>query len=252
MTIPSRVHDLTATLRTHMSVWASSPLPTFEPIGIVARDGYSIERVNCLTHTGTHVDAPYHFLEDGITIDRIPPDDLVGSAAVLDLRKDLSGDLIPRSLVESHWPKGPRPEIVLLETGWSHRRAPTKEYLYSFPGLEPEAAEWIAKQGVKGVGTDTLGIDPFSNARFEAHKVLLRKGIWLLEALDHLDQLEEQKRYTLVAAPLKIEGASGAMARVFAWESPGSGATTDDRAARPRSGSPPARAGTRRGSRSGG
>jgi arylformamidase len=202
-----------------MPVWATTPLPTFEPIGIVARDGYSLERINCTTHTGTHMDAPYHFLEDGVTVDHIPPEDLVGSAVVLDLRKDLQGNLIPRSLIEKHWPQGPRPEIVLLETGWSHRRAPTKEYLYSFPGLEPEAAEWIAAQGVKGVGTDTLGIDAFTNDRFEAHKVLLRKGIWILEALDNLDLLKEQKRYTLVAAPLKIEGGSGAMARVFAWDS---------------------------------
>jgi len=213
-----RVHDLTALLVTHMPVWPTAPLPVFEPVGVVSRDGYSIERIACTSHTGTHLDAPYHFLEDGASVDRIPADRLVGRAAVLDLRTDLSGPLIGPELVRRHWPTSFQPEIALFETGWSHRRAPTREYLYEFPGLTPEAARWVAEAGVRGVGTDTLGIDPFSNAKFEAHKVLLGKGIWILEALDHLDALTEGTPYTLVAAPLKIAGGSGAMARVFALE----------------------------------
>ena len=213
-----RVHDLTALLETHMPVWPTSPLPIFEPVGLVPRDGYSIERISCLTHTGTHMDAPYHFLEDGETVDRISPERLVGRAAVLDLRREISGTLIGPDLVRKHWPTALHPEIVLLETGWSRQRAPDRRYLYDFPGLTPEAAAWIADQGIRGVGTDTLGIDPFSNAKFEAHKVLLKRGIWILEALDHLDELAEGRAYTLVAGPLKIAGASGAMARVLALE----------------------------------
>jgi arylformamidase len=214
-----RVHDLTALLSSHMPVWPTSPLPVFEPVGLVPRDGYSIERISCLTHTGTHMDAPYHFLEDGLTVDRIPPDRLVGRAVVLDLRKDLAGPLIGPEIIQRHWPSGTRPEIVLLETGWSHLRAPSRQYLYEFPGITPPAAEWIAAQGIRGIGTDTLGIDPFANSKFEAHKVLLGKGIWILEALDHLDELVEGRSYTVVAGPLKIAGASGAMARVLALES---------------------------------
>ncbi len=213
-----RVHDLTALLETHMPVWPASPLPVFEPVGFVARDGYSIERVSCLTHTGTHLDAPSHFLEDGATVDRIPPDRLVGSAVVLDVRKELEGSIIPVRALEKHWPKGKNPDIALLRTDWSRERAATKRYLYDFPGLEPEGAEWLVRKKVKGVGTDTLGIDPYANSKFEAHKVLLRQGLWILEALDHLDALSEGVEYTLVAGPLKIAGGSGAMARVFAIE----------------------------------
>jgi len=213
-----KVHDLTALLETHMPVWATAPLPTFEPVGIVARDGYSIERVSCMTHTGTHMDAPFHFLEDGLTVDRVLPTQLVGRGVVLDLRTDRDGALIRAKALERHWPKGGHPEIALLRTDWSHKRAFTKEYLYEFPGLEPAAAEFLAGKSLKGVGIDTLGIDPFSNTKFEAHKVLLGKGIWLLEALDHLDELAEGREYTVVAAPLKISGASGAMARVLAIE----------------------------------
>ena len=215
---PRRVHDLTALLETHMPVWPSSPLPSFEPVALIAREGYSNERISCLAHTGTHMDAPYHFLESGLTVDRIPPGDLVGTAAVLDLRSELDGTVIRRATIEKHWPRTSPPEIVLLETGWSHRRGSTREYLYDFPGIEVPAAEFLAAQKLKGVGTDTLGIDPYANQKFEAHKVLLGKGIWILEALDHLDTLEEGRTYTLVAGPIKLRGGSGGMSRVFAIE----------------------------------
>jgi arylformamidase len=218
MPAASRVHDLTATYRTHMPVWPTTPLPVVEPIGIIARDGYAIERLTALTHSGTHLDAPYHFLESGKTVDQISPEDLVGVGAVLDLRKEIKGNLMPQAALEKHWPKSFEPEVVLLETGWSHERASTKRYLYDFPGIEPATAEWLVKRKVKGVGTDALGIDPFANAKFEAHKVLLGRNIWILEALDHLDTLSEGTPYTVVAGPLKLEGASGAMSRVFAIE----------------------------------
>ncbi|MFZ1022836.1 MAG: cyclase family protein [Thermoplasmata archaeon] len=216
---PRRVHDLTATLQSYMPVWPTSPLPVIEPVGFVARDGYAIERINCLTHTGTHMDAPSHFLEDGATIDQIPPERLVGTAAVLDVRSEIEGSIIPAKSLAKRWPRGKHPEVVLLRTGWSRERAPTAHYLYEFPGIDPEGAEWLVKQSIQGVGTDTLGIDPFANQKFEAHKALLRRGIWILEALDHLDELVEGEEYTLIAAPLKIAGGSGAMARVFAIES---------------------------------
>jgi arylformamidase len=218
MSAAGRVHDLSAALESHMPVWPTSPLPVIEPIGIIARDGYAVERVSCLTHTGTHVDAPYHFLEDGRTIDQIPPADLVGKGALLDLRSEIHGPVLPRAALEAHWPKGWEPEIVLLETGWSALRSPTKRYLYDFPGIDPAAAAWLVERRVKGVGIDSLGIDPFSNAQFEAHKVLLRKGIWIAEAMDHLDELREGVPYTVVVAPLRIRGASGAMSRIFALE----------------------------------
>jgi kynurenine formamidase len=217
---PNRVvHDLTALLETHMPVWPTSPLPVFEPVGLLPRDGYSLESIHCSSHTGTHMDAPYHFVEGGLTVDRIPPGQLVGSAAVLDLREGLQGTRIDREMLQRRWPRSIRPDIVLLETGWSRERARTRRYLYDFPGLTPDAAAWAADQGIHGIGTDTLGIDPFDNTEYEAHKVLLKRGIWVLEALDHLDALQEGTEYTLVAAPLKLSGGSGAMARVLAWES---------------------------------
>lgn len=218
MASPSRVHDLTATLRTHMATWPTSPLPVFEPTSFNARDGVAGERIACSSHTGTHVDAPYHFVENGLTIDAIPPEDLVGSAVVFDLRSEIDGPLLRRASLERHWPKGPTPAFVLLRTDWSQHRAPTRNYMYDFPGLEVPAAELLVEKGVRAVGTDTLSIDPYANSGFDAHKTLLSRGIWIIEALDHLDRLREGVVYTLVVGPLKIGGGSGAMSRVLALE----------------------------------
>ena len=213
-----RVHDLSALLETNMPVWATSPPPVFETVGTVARDGYLMEHVDCLTHTGTHMDAPAHFVEGTWTVDRIPPSALVGRACVLDLHAEIAGPVISEEMLARHWPIQLHPEIALLRTDWSARRAKTPEYLNDFPGIDPAAAQWLVAQGVKGVGTDTLGIDPFANTHYEAHKVLLGRNIWVLEALDHLDRLREGVAYTLVAAPLKVANGGGSMARVFALE----------------------------------
>jgi kynurenine formamidase len=221
----SAVHDLTALLESKMPTWPTSPPPLFEPVGTVARDGYLIEHIDCLTHTGTHMDAPSHFLEGATSVDRIAPSALVGSACVLDLRTEVVGTSIPSDAIRLHWPKDLHPEIILLQTGWSRRRAPSREYLYDFPGIDPTGARWLADHRLKGVGTDTLGIDPFSNTAFEAHKILLGEGIWILEALDHLDLLKEGVVYTLVAAPMKLANGSGGMARVFALEPPRGGSS---------------------------
>lgn len=212
------VHDLTALLESGMPVWPTSPSPRFDPIGTVARDGYLMEHIDCLAHTGTHMDAPSHFIESGRSVDRIAPSALVGQAAMLDLRADVEGTGIRASALKAHWPSSFDPEIVLLHTGWSQRRAPSREYLYDFPGLDTEGAGWLAERSLKGVGTDTLGIDPFANTSFEAHKILLGRGIWILEALDHLDSLREGVAYTVVAAPIKLANGSGGMARVLALE----------------------------------
>ena len=219
---PVTVHDLTALLETEMPVWPTSPPPRFDAVGTVARDGYLIEHMDCLTHTGTHVDAPSHFLDGARSVDRIPPSSLTGTACVLDLRSAIEGTIIPAEAIRLHWPTNFEPEIALLRTDWSRRRSATREYLYDFPGITPEGARWLVQHRLKGVGTDTLSIDPFANSTFEAHKVLLGRDLWILEALDHLAALKEGVPYTLVAAPLKLAQGSGAMARVFAFE-PGEG-----------------------------
>ncbi len=213
----TQVFDLTASLETHMPSWPTAPLPTFEPIASVGRDGYGMERISCLSHCGTHIDAPSHFVEGGATIDEIAPDRFVGSMEVLDLRADVNGPVLGAEMIERHWPKNGTPDFLFLETGWSRRRAFTRKYLYDFPVIDEAAAQLLVTRRVRAVGIDTMSIDPAASTQFAAHHILLGGGLLNVENLDGLDQLVEGVRYTVLAAPLKIRGGSGGMCRVLAF-----------------------------------
>lgn len=211
-----RIYDLSAPLKTHMPVWPTSPLPVISPVGIAARDGYNVESLSFLTHTGTHIDAPYHFIENGVTVDRIPLETLISQGYCI--RPNISGVEITRSELERKWKSEYDGKTLLIHTGWSKKRSFTREFLYNFPGLSDDAAEFILERGTKVVGIDTLGIEPFSHTDFRVHKKLLSRGVVFIEDLWGLEQLSEGVPYLVVALPVKIEGASGAMARVVALE----------------------------------
>ncbi|WP_171823605.1 cyclase family protein [Thermogymnomonas acidicola] len=171
-----RIHDLTAEVSTHMPVWPTNPLPVIEPVGITSRDGYAIERISAMTHTGTHIDAPYHFIDGGGHGGR----DSRGAPClkrVLHKAWCEGGEEISRADLERVWDRRFRGSAILIDTGWSRRRAFTKEFLYGFPGLSEDAADFLLSQEVGMVGIDTLGIEPYSHHGFEVHKRLLSAGV---------------------------------------------------------------------------
>ena len=211
-----KIYDLTVSVKTYMPVWPTNPLPDIKPVGILSRDGYNAEVMQMATHTGTHIDAPYHMLENGITVDAIDLNSLIGYGYVV--RPKFNGVEITRDDLAKVW----RPEydgnIILIETGWWRKRAFTKEFLYDFPGLSLDAARFLIEHKVKTVGIDTLGIEPYNHTDFAVHKLLLSNGIIIIEDLANLDQLADGKRYLIIALPLKLQGASGSIARVVAIE----------------------------------
>jgi kynurenine formamidase len=211
-----KIYDLTTTISTHMPIWPTSPLPVITPVGIAARDGYNVESYSSLTHTGTHIDAPYHFIEDAKTIDKIELDRLITYGYCV--RPTISGQEISAASLKDKWIAEYDGSAILIDTGWSHKRAFTRQFLYDFPGLSMDAAEFLLSRGVTMVGIDTLGIEPYSHSDFAVHKKLLSKDVVVIEDLAGLDQLREATRYLVVALPAKIRGASGAMSRVVALE----------------------------------
>jgi kynurenine formamidase len=209
-----RIIDLSVPIRTYMPVWPTNPLPDVKPVGILSRDGYNVESIQMVTHTGTHVDAPYHMLESPITVDQLDLNRLIGYGYVV--RPKFNGVEITKDDLNRVW----RPEydgnIVLIETGWWKKRAFTKEFLYDFPGLSIDAAKFLMDHNVKAVGIDTLGIEPYNHKDFEVHKLLLSRNVYIVEDLTNLSELEDGKRYFIVILPIKFQGASGSMARVVA------------------------------------
>lgn len=211
-----RIIDLSVELRTYMPIWPTSQLPNIIPIGIASRDGYNVELYNSTTHTGTHVDAPYHFEENGKTVDTIELNRLVSEGYCLKIKPKSTE--ISRVDLESKWKEEYNGKTILLNTGWSKKRSFTKEFLYEFPGLSMEAAKFLLENKVKVIGIDTLGIEPYAHTDFHVHKFLFKNDVVVIEDLNNLEELEEGKKYLIVALPLKIKGASGSMARVIALD----------------------------------
>ena len=210
------IFDLSVTLKTYMPIWPTSPLVNIAPIGIASRDGYSIESYSWATHTGTHVDAPYHFIDTMTTVDELPLSQLVGEGYVI--RPGANGTEITLDLLKKKWRNEFDGKILLINTGWDKKRGFTREFQFEFPGLALDTVDFLIEHKVKVVGTDTLGIEPYSHSDFKVHKALLSKGLAFIEDLAGLDQLTEGKKYLIAALPLKIFKGSGAMARVIAMD----------------------------------
>jgi kynurenine formamidase len=185
-------------------------------------------------HGGTHIDAPVHFAQGHLTVDRIPLDALIAPAVVVDVKQASAANadyqVTVKDLAEFEAAHGRIPDgsIVLFRTGFASRWPDAASYMGTaergdaavsklrFPGLHPDAAQWIvANRAVKGVGIDTASIDYGQSKLFETHRTLYAKDIPALENLASLDRLPPIGTL-LIALPMKIGGGSGAPVRAVA------------------------------------
>ena len=196
--------------------------PSFEPINTHGEHYLSNARASFSLHTGTHVDAPYHFCSDGITIDQLPLELVVGSALIADLRSVArEGAAFTPAQIEAVIPgrSSLRDVIIILYTGWLEEAYHTERYYAANPRLSPEAAGWLVESGIKALALDssvdkTWPHEP-SPESHPVHRILLGNGVPLIENITNLDRLLGRK-VKLFALPVKIYGESGAPARVMA------------------------------------
>lgn len=213
-------YDLSQPLYHNAPQW-----PEYEPAVVtlrhtIANKGFNAERVELTTHTGTHVDVPYHFFEDGATIDRMPLERFSGMAIVLDLRGKEPGSVIGRDDLERRAGHIEPGDVVLMKTGWGEKRSITREYLKEWPYLDRAAAEFLVARGIKGAGVDTLSIGGIGEAeRSRApHVPLLQAGKFIIEDMRIPDDLLDGKRRNFCAFPILIKGAGAAWTRAVAWD----------------------------------
>ncbi len=172
-------------------------------------------------HSGTHVDAPCHFIPGAAAIHQLPPTALVGRAVTLDLRGLAGGQAVSLARLEAALQATGttlRPgDVVLCHFGW-HRHwalgAAGRPYTASWPGLSGEAAQRLAAAGVRAVGVDTLAVDAAGAAGDPAHHALLGCGVLILENLTQLDRLPPVSLF--VALPLKIRDGTASPMRAVA------------------------------------
>lgn len=198
--------DVSMPLRNGMTVWPGDPPPRFQQTAWIEKgDLCNVTRMDVSVHTGTHMDAPRHFLPDGAGMETMPLEAVLGPALVVETRHPVSiepGEL-PVPLAQ-----GGR---ILFKTLNSARDLLDQPFAEDFVFISRAAARRLAEAGIRAVGVDYLSVGGFRQDLLETHKILLEAGIWIIEGLDL--RRVEPGAYELACLPLKIIGSDGAPAR---------------------------------------
>jgi len=212
-----KIIDLTLTVSDEIPTFPGSPQPSFIPWENVKEDGYNLELLFLSTHTGTHMDAPYHFLEKGAKIHEISLKKLV-SEAVLIKSKKKGGESITKidiQKIEKKHGKIVSFSSVIFYTGWQ-RNLQKKYYFTKNPGLSVSAAKYLASKKINLVGIDSPSIDLGKDSKFSVHQIFAKKGMLIVENLANLEKIKSSK-FHLVVLPLKLKNATGSPVRAIAF-----------------------------------
>lgn len=197
-----------------MPVYPGDPKPSFENYKTLAKDGVNLTRLVIGSHTGTHIDAPAHFIPGGIGIDRIPPDRLVGEAVVVDFSMIPIGGGITASHFQKTVQKILPNDIVVCYTGCSdHWGEESMNTNYTY--ITKEAADYLVSKKVRAVGIDFLSVERFDASDAATHKTLLSRGIFIIESLGSSLKRFVGERILMVCMPIKLQNGDGAPARVI-------------------------------------
>jgi len=207
--VASQWIDVSVTLRTGMVSWPGDPPARIShALDMEKGDPCTVSLLEMGAHTGTHMDAPAHFVRGGPGIDTMPLAAAIGSARVISIRDRTS--IKPDELVRHSIRRGER---VLFKTHNSDHCWDTDSFFEDFVYLSVTAAQYLVERQVRLVGIDYLSVGGFSADGKETHQALLNAGIWLIEGLN-LKRVRPG-RVQLVCLPLKIAGADGAPCRAI-------------------------------------
>lgn len=196
----------------------STPPPELEQVTTVADDGVAVGWYGASTHTGTHVDAPRHFIANGATIDELSLDRFAGPGVVLDVERDEPTELDAAALAAADGSVEPG-DIVLLRSGWGERYGDSEYGQY--PWLTVDAAEWLCERNVKLLGVDTRSPDrprplrPDGWDEYPVHRTLLSAETLIAENLRFPAELVGE-RVEVFGFPVNLRGGDGAPARFVA------------------------------------
>ena len=204
-------YDVTLTISDTLITWPTDPAVSIQKTRLISKgNSCNVSELKFGSHCGTHIDAPYHFEEDGVKIDQIPLESLVGGVTVFEIKNKEKIDL--GEIKPLKFGDGGRVIFKTINSTYWKLQEFKKDFVY----LTKEAAEHLVDCNVKLVGVDYLSIDKFGNKNADTHHTLLRKGIIIIEGLD-LSNVKAGN-YELIALPLKIKDCDGSPARVILRE----------------------------------
>ena len=180
--------------------------------------GFASKLITMSDHGGTHLDAPFHFFENGLTIDEVPLEKTIGDALLIDVAERRHDEAITREMLEARLKKDHNEiregDIVLIRAWGGECNGPG---FHSAAGLDISAAKWLTEKKVKALGVDLSNADTTSDMSRPSHMQLLGNEIGIMENLFNLGQLSKT-RFFFAGIPLRIRGLSGSPIRAIAIE----------------------------------
>lgn len=207
-----KIYDVSMPIHNKMLVWEGDPYVSITPVATIKKDGVALSHFSLGGHTGTHIDAPSHFLENGNTLDKIPLEKLIGKCRVLDLTKIDHQEILLSDIESYNIQKGER---ILFKTG-NFRLLKNSDFPKTYVSLSLEAADFLVEKEIELVGTDFLGIEKKGSPGHPVHKKLLSHNIVIVEGLNLENVMEGE--YEMICLPLNVLGVDGAPARVILVE----------------------------------
>jgi len=212
-----KVIDLTLTVSEKIPTFPGSPKPHFIEWETIPKDGYNLELLFLSTHTGTHIDAPFHFVKNGKKIHEIAPERLVNEAVLIRIGKN-SNRSISKTDIQNFEQKNGKIEngsTVIFYTGWQKNL--NKEFYFTEnPGLSVSAAKYLVSKKINMVGIDSPSIDLGTDSKFSVHHVLAKNNILIVENLANLNKIKSNN-FHLITSPLKLKNATGSPIRAFGF-----------------------------------
>jgi kynurenine formamidase len=225
----ANVASLSHSLTPDSPVWPGRDPFQVEPNTTVAADGFYGNILRHHEHVGTHLDAPAHFVDGGVTVDGIDPATLVAPLVILDVTVQAAADVDYAVAVDDilAWEAeyGPLPEgaFVAFTSGWSARFTDAEAFVnldadgvQHYPGFHPDTAAFlVGERNIVGIGSDTLSQDPGNSTDFGTHVTILGAGLYGVEGVANLDGLPASGATVIVGGPNHANG-SGGLARLIA------------------------------------
>ena len=204
-----------------VSVPLSSATPTYpgDPgieikqwLALAKGDAANVSLINFGMHSGTHVDAPSHFIEGGAKVDSLSLESLIGDAEVVEVADEIR--VIDKSFVAANCARGSQ-RILFKTLNSAFWNDPQPSFREDYVYIDATAARWLVERGIKLVGIDYLSVEKFKSDSFQTHLAFLSRGVVIIEGLDL--RAVPSGRYELFCLPLKVAGGSGdgAPARVI-------------------------------------
>lgn len=206
--------DLTQSISPTLKQFPGSPDVTFIKWSKYEIEGYNLEAMFLSTHTGTHMDAPSHFIKEGYSVDKIDVNRFfMSSTHIIRIHKD-SNELISLEDIVNSGVSISTGDSIIFSTGWEKHYF-SDNYMSSNPGLSIEAATYLIDYKINTVAIDSPSIDAGKDSSFIAHQALLKNNIIIIENLCNLEKINKNN-FTFIAVPLKIMGATGSPIRALA------------------------------------